>query len=63
MTVIQQLPFEVYAWRHARLRAAGFDDAAARELADDPGYDLHAVLDLIDRGCPPDLAKRIMAPR
>jgi hypothetical protein len=31
-------------------------------LAHNPEIDLHALLDLIDRGCPPELAARITAP-
>lgn len=34
----------------------------AGELAGDPALDLHELLQLIDRGCPPDLAARIKAP-
>ena len=52
----------VVAWRAKRLRAAGFGDALARALAADRGVDLHAVLELIDSGCPPPLAARIVAP-
>jgi hypothetical protein len=44
------------------LRAAGFTSVLATKLADDRGVDLHALLELTDRGCPPDLAARIMAP-
>jgi hypothetical protein len=49
-------------WRIRRLRAAGFELALAAELAADCGTDLHALLDLTDRGCPPELAARILAP-
>lgn len=50
-------------WRRRRLIAAGFDDALAARLADgDAGVDLHELLVLIDRGCPPALAARILAP-
>ena len=31
-------------------------------LAEDSRVDLHAVFGLIDRGCRPDLAARILAP-
>jgi hypothetical protein len=41
---------------------AGFTDAAARELTHDPRINLHELLALVDRGCPPDLAARILAP-
>lgn len=49
-------------WRVARLREAGFDDALACALADHRGFDLHELLNLVDRGCPPALAARIVAP-
>jgi hypothetical protein len=49
-------------WRESRLRQAGFEAARASELARDGRVDFHSLLDLIDRGCPPDLAERIVAP-
>jgi hypothetical protein len=49
-------------WRRSRLRHAGFDAALAAQLASDMRYDLHSVLDLVDRGCPAPLAARILAP-
>jgi len=52
----------VAAWRTERLIAAGFSESEARFLVSGGGVDLHAVLDLIDRGCPPWLAARITAP-
>ena len=52
----------IVAWREARLRIAGFDPQAAARLACEEAIDLHALLDLIDRGCPPPLAARILAP-
>jgi hypothetical protein len=45
-----------------RLREAGVDPQLADALAQDSAYDLHAVLKLLDRGCPPELAARILAP-
>jgi hypothetical protein len=50
------------AWREARLHLAGFDPAAASRLAREERIDFHALLDLIDHGCPPHLAARILAP-
>jgi hypothetical protein len=41
---------------------AGFDKREAFRIGQDPGYDLHALLELVDRGCPPPLAVRILAP-
>ena len=53
---------EVADWRRRILRRAGFRSELARELADDGDIDLHDVLELVDRGCPPELAARILAP-
>ena len=48
-------------WRRRRLIAAGFDAGLAIALADGDA-DLHELLVLVDRGCPPHLAARILAP-
>jgi hypothetical protein len=53
---------DVEAWRLRRLVDAGFSLALALDLAATPGVDLHALLALLDRGCPPELAARILAP-
>jgi hypothetical protein len=53
---------DVEAWRLRRLVDAGFPLPLALELAATPGVDLHALLGLLDRGCPPELAARILAP-
>ncbi|MGH2881567.1 MAG: hypothetical protein ACRDPA_02510 [Solirubrobacteraceae bacterium] len=55
-------PARWIAWRVKRLLAAGFPQPLARRLAADERVDVHALLELIDRGCPPSLAARIMAP-
>jgi hypothetical protein len=52
----------VVSWRRNRLREAGFAPELADRLARDNAYDLHSVLRLMDRGCPPELAARILAP-
>ena len=52
----------VVDWRRGRLLAAGFPCDLAARLAADCAIDLHAVLELTDRGCPPRLAARILAP-
>lgn len=56
------MPADVCAWRMRVLSRAGFDSALAAEMARDQRYDLHSLLDLVDRGCPPHLAARIAAP-
>jgi hypothetical protein len=53
---------EVVSWRRDRLVNAGFALPTAAHLARDPRYDLHALLELVDRGCSPELAVRILAP-
>lgn len=58
----QPAPQDLVGWRVQRLIAAGFERTLAERLAHDRGYDLHAVLELVDRGCPPQLAARILAP-
>lgn len=58
----QGRPPDLAAWRHRQLLSAGFPDDLARTLAEEPGVDLHALLQLVDRGCPAELAARILAP-
>jgi len=58
----EQSDATVESWRRERLAAAGFPLPDARRLARDPRYDLHALLDLVSRGCEPELAERILAP-
>jgi hypothetical protein len=53
---------DVRDWRRQVLEHAGFHDTLARKLAADGDVDLHDLLKLVDRGCPPDLAARILAP-
>jgi hypothetical protein len=55
-------PVDVRVWRRCRLLEAGFPATLAETVAADPRFDLHALLQLVDRGCTPDLAVRIMAP-
>jgi hypothetical protein len=52
----------VVAWRCARLRQAGFETRLAEQLSRECAVDLHALIDLVERGCPPPLAARILAP-
>ena len=53
---------DVEVWRLRRLVDAGFPLRLALELAATPGVDLHALFALLDRGCPPELAARILSP-
>ena len=49
-------------WRREQLVDSGFPFPLAVRIAKDSRYDLHALIDLVERGCPPDLAGRILAP-
>lgn len=52
----------VTSWRRDRLVDAGFALPLASRLARDGRYDLHALIELVEHGCPPELALRILAP-
>ncbi len=53
---------EVVDWRRRQLLDGGFSLPLATVLAADVRADLHALLQLVERGCPPALAARILAP-
>jgi hypothetical protein len=53
---------DLVAWRRGRLCSAGFAHDLADAIARNSAMDLHALLGLVDRGCPPLLAARILAP-
>jgi hypothetical protein len=52
----------VFAWRRSQLVRSGFPEPVAAEVANDGRYDLHELVELVDGGCPPELALRIVAP-
>lgn len=54
-------PANVLDWRRCRLTEAGFPHVLADRLARSR-VDLHRLLDLVDHGCSPELAVRILAP-
>ena len=49
-------------WRREQLVNSGFPLTTAAQLAIDTRYDLHALIELVEGGCRPDLAVRILAP-
>jgi hypothetical protein len=53
---------EVNRWKREQLVHSGFPQPLAARLAKDPGYDLHRLIELVETGCPPELAVRILAP-
>ena len=52
----------VATWRREQLVGSGFPSRLAGRVAGDPRYDLHALIELAEHGCRPDLAVRILAP-
>ena len=61
-TAARQEGAAIVGWRLARLRQAGFGDDLAEQLSRDCDVDLHALIELVERGCAPPLAARILAP-
>jgi hypothetical protein len=53
---------QVVVWRREQLVEAGFSLPLAARVAGDPRYDLHALIELAERGCDPEVAARILAP-
>ena len=53
---------EVVSWRSRRLRASGFGPELTEVTARDCRYDLHGLIELVNDGCRPELAVRILAP-
>jgi hypothetical protein len=50
----------VTRWRTETLERAGFDTDSATELAGRTDVDLHRAIALIEQGCSPELALRIL---
>ena len=50
----------VERWRAEALERAGYASDEARELAARLDVDLHEAIDLVERGCSPELAARIL---
>ena len=45
-----------------QLLRGGFAAPLAASIARERAMDLHALIELVERGCPPELAARILAP-
>lgn len=53
---------DVVRWRRQQLVKSGFSLPLAAGIAHDSRYDLHALIELVEQGCQPELAVRILAP-
>jgi len=64
MTAVQEIveteQERVERWRAEELMRAGYDPASAHDLASRPDIDLHGAIDLLERGCPTELAVQIL---
>jgi hypothetical protein len=58
----EQPTTDVVSWRRGQLVLAGYPLPLAMRLARNPAFDLHALIELVERGCPPELAAQILAP-
>ena len=58
----RQKGHDILRWRREQLVSSGFPLPLAARLAKDGRYDLHALIELTERGCRPDLAARILCP-
>ena len=58
----EQAEDEVAAWRREQLLRSGVPWPLAVRVAHDGRYDLHRLIELVERGCRPELALRILAP-
>ena len=52
----------VVQWRRAQLIEAGLPPELAAPVARDERYDLHELIALVEHGCAPALAVRILEP-
>jgi hypothetical protein len=64
MTTAETDTFEetelIEAWRAEALERAGYGAAAAAEIAVRHDIDLHLATDLLERGCPAEVALQIL---
>jgi hypothetical protein len=59
--VVEQTEIErIERWRAEELERAGYEPRAAGRLAVRHDVDLHTAVDLLQRGCPNDLALKIL---
>jgi hypothetical protein len=49
-------------WRQLELEQCGFPRPLAARVARDPRYDLRQLIELVEQGCAPAVAVRILSP-
>jgi hypothetical protein len=61
ITLVDSTEMErIERWRAEELERAGYEPRAAGRLAVRHDVDLHEAIELLERGCPKDLALRIL---
>jgi len=50
----------ILRWRATELERAGYEATDAAELSARTDVDLHLAVELLERGCPPETALRIL---
>jgi len=51
---------KLFDWRMTSLRSVGYSPSVARKIAGCRSVDLHEACDLVSKGCPEELAMRIL---
>jgi hypothetical protein len=59
-TLVETESERIERWRAEELERAGYEPSSAAKIAVRPDIDLHLAIDLLARGCPPDLALKIL---
>jgi hypothetical protein len=59
-TIIETESERIERWRAEELERAGYTPQSAAKIAVRSDIDLHFAVDLLERGCPPDLALKIL---
>jgi hypothetical protein len=59
-TVIETESERIERWRAEELERAGYAPQSAAKIAVRSDIDLHFAVDLLQRGCPPELALEIL---
>jgi hypothetical protein len=62
LSILEPAGADVNRWRREQLVRSGFSFPLAARVARDPRYDLHQLIELVEQGCPPELAVRILGP-
>jgi hypothetical protein len=59
-TLVETESERIERWRAEELERAGYEPGSAAKIAVRPDIDLHLAIDLLARGCQPDLALKIL---